>query len=196
MKRAVSRRRGARLVAGAALSAIALIQGLRAPVVDSHDVHIAGLPAALDGTVVLGLSDLHLGSLLGTSWLAARVRQAQAERPDVFVFIGDVVEAHEAPGSDLLAELRRLSAPLGVWSVPGSLEFHAVSKDIATFFEAAGIHLLRNAWVELRPGLVLAGVDDAAASESNGVALAHLEAALARRPPGAVLLPYWLATRC
>ena len=80
MKRAVPRLRGAGLIAGGVLSAMALVQGLRAPVIDKFEVHIASLPAALDGTVVVGLSDLHLGSLLGTPWLAARVRQVQAER--------------------------------------------------------------------------------------------------------------------
>lgn len=188
MKQAVPRLRGAGLVAGAALSAMALVQGLRPPVIDSYDVHIASLPAALDGMVVVGLSDLHLGSLLGKPWLAARVRQVQAERPDVVVFIGDVFEGHDAPGSELLAELRHLSAPLGVWGVLGNHELHSASKDNATFFDAAGIHLLRNAWVELRPGLVLAAVDDAPASDGSGVAVAPLNAALAGRPPGAVLL--------
>jgi hypothetical protein len=74
MKWAAPRLRGTGLLAGGALSAIALLQGLRAPVVDSYEVHIASLPAALNGTVIVGLSDLHLGSLLGTPWLAARVR--------------------------------------------------------------------------------------------------------------------------
>jgi predicted MPP superfamily phosphohydrolase len=188
MKRAVPRLRGGALLAGGALSAIALVQGLREPVIDSYEVHIASLPAALDGTVVVGLSDLHLGSLLGTSWLTARVGQVQAEHPDIVVFIGDVFEGHEAPGADLLAELRRLSAPLGVWGVLGNHEYHAAAKDSASFFKAAGIHVLRNAWVELRPGLVIAGVDDAPASPGNGVAVAPLKVMLAGRPPGAVLL--------
>jgi predicted MPP superfamily phosphohydrolase len=188
MKRATPRLRAAGLIAGGTLSAIALVQGLRAPVIDSYEVHIASLPAAIDGTVVVGLSDLHLGSLLGTAWLAARVRQVQAQRPDLVVFIGDVFEGHSAPDEGLLAELRSLSAPLGVWGVLGNHEFHAGSKDNATFFDAAGIHLLRNAWVELRPGLVMAGLDDAPASDAAGVASAPLKAALAGRPPGALLL--------
>ena len=188
MKRAVPRLRSAGLVVGGVLSAIALVQGLRAPVIAKFEVHIASLPAALDGTVVVGLSDLHLGSLLGPHWLAARVRQVQAERPDMVVFIGDVFEGHSAPDQRLLAELRSLSAPLGVWGVLGNHEFHGASKDNATYFEAAGIHLLRNAWVESRPGLVMAGVDDAPASDAGGVASAALKVALAGRPPGALLL--------
>jgi predicted MPP superfamily phosphohydrolase len=188
MKRAVPRLRSAGLVAGGVLSAMALVQGLRAPVIDNYEVRIASLPAALDGTVIVGLSDLHLGSLLGTAWLAARVSQVQAQRPDMVVFIGDVFEGHGAPDNGLLAELRSLSAPLGVWGVLGNHEYHAVSKDNATFFEAAGIHLLRNAWVELRAGLVIAGVDDAPATAGTGVQAAPLKAALAGRPPGALLL--------
>jgi predicted MPP superfamily phosphohydrolase len=188
MKRAVPRLRGAGLVAGGVLSAMALVQGLRAPVIDNYEVRIANLPAALDGTVVVGLSDLHLGSLLGTHWLAARVRQIQAVRPDMVVFIGDVFEGHSAPDAELLSELRRLSAPLGVWGVLGNHEFHAVSKDNATFFESAGIQLLRNTWVELRPGLVIVGVDDAPATAGTGVSATPLKAALAGRPAGALLL--------
>ena len=42
---------------------IALVQGLRPPVVQSYEVRLAGLPAERDGTVVIALSDLHLGSL-------------------------------------------------------------------------------------------------------------------------------------
>jgi predicted MPP superfamily phosphohydrolase len=188
MKQAVPRLRGAGLIAGGVLSAMALVQGLRAPVIDNYEVRIASLPVALDGTVIVGLSDLHLGSLLGTPWLAARVRQVQAESPDMVVLIGDVFEGHSAPDSELLAELRRLSVPLGVWGVLGNHEFHAVSKDNATFFEAAGIHLLRNAWVELRPGLVMAGVDDAPATAGTATLATPLKAALAGRPPGALLL--------
>jgi hypothetical protein len=188
LKRAVPRLRGAALVAGCALSAVAAVQGLRAPVIESYEVHISRLPAALDGTVVIGLSGLHLGSLLSTPWLAARVRQIQAERPDVVVSIGDVFEGPTAPEPDLIAELRGLSAPLGVWGVLGNHELHAASKDNAISFDATGIRLLRNAWVELRPGLVMVGVDDATVHEGGGEAASPLKMALAHRPGGAVLL--------
>lgn len=77
--------RGWALLAGCLLSAIALVQGLRPPVVRNYEVHLPGLPPERDGTVLVALSDLHLGSLLGPGWLAARVAQVQAERPDLVV---------------------------------------------------------------------------------------------------------------
>jgi len=69
--------RGAALAAGCALSAVALFQGLRAPVVQNYDVYLNGLPGELDGTVIVALSDLHLGSVLGERWLTARVEQVR-----------------------------------------------------------------------------------------------------------------------
>jgi hypothetical protein len=48
------------------------------------------------------------------------------------------------PNSDAF---RRLWASGAYWGVLGNHEIHAVGKDSATFFELAGIRLLRNAWV-------------------------------------------------
>jgi uncharacterized protein len=180
--------RAAALVAGGVLSALALIQGLRTPVVQSYDVYLDGLPAQLDGTALVALSDLHLGSVLGERWLAARVEQVQAQRPAVVVLIGDVFEGHGLPQPELLASLRRLSAPLGVWAVLGNHESHGNSMDNAALFDKAGAHLLSNAWVELRPGLVVAGIDDLASRNNGGNAEPFLAKALAGRPAGATIL--------
>jgi predicted MPP superfamily phosphohydrolase len=188
MKLAVPRLRGAALVCGGLLSAIALFQGLRPPIVSTYEVTIQNLPVGLNGMVIVGLSDLHLGSLLGPHWLAERVSQVSAERPDLVVFIGDVFEGHSAPPPELLTAFQRLTPPLGVWGVLGNHEFHSVSKDKATFFESAGIHILRNTWAELRPGLVIAGLDDAPQGTDSAAKATPLSATLARRPPGALLL--------
>src|SRR5262249_4085089 len=47
------------------LSVVALIQAIRPPVVTEYEVQLPGLPRERDGTVLLQLSDLHLGNLLG-----------------------------------------------------------------------------------------------------------------------------------
>ncbi|HWQ09278.1 MAG TPA: hypothetical protein VN436_09230, partial [Holophaga sp.] len=69
------RARGWALLAGLALSAAALVQGLRAPEVVDYEVALPGLPARLDGLTLAALSDLHLGATLGPRWLEARVAQ-------------------------------------------------------------------------------------------------------------------------
>jgi predicted MPP superfamily phosphohydrolase len=180
--------RGWALVVAGALSVIAMVQGLRAPVVREYEVRLAGLPREMDGTVLVAVSDLHLGSLLGERWLAARVVQVQALRPDILVLLGDIVEGHGQAESDLLADFRRLSAPLGVWAVTGNHEFHGGRASSPTVLEQAGFQVLHDRWVEVRPGLVLAGVDDLTSRRRSGQGGDPIGKALAGRPAGATIL--------
>ena len=180
--------RGWALAAAGALSLIALFQGLRPPVVQSYDVTLKGLPDEMDGTVIVALSDLHLGSQLGERWLADRVEEVKAERPDLVLLLGDIFEGHGRPQAELLLTLGRLSAPLGVWAVPGNHEFHEGQGTGMSLMEQAGLHVLRDRWVEVRPGLILAGVDDFTALRRAGDSRDALSRALTGRPPGATIL--------
>jgi len=180
--------RGWALAAGGMLSAIALVQGLRPPVVQNYQVSLSGLPAELDGTVIIALSDLHLGSLIGRRWLQARVTQVQAQKPDLVVLLGDLVEGHGESQEDLLPAFRRLTAPLGVWSVMGNHESYGRGNSTTSLLEEAGIRVLRDSWAEIRPGLVLAGVDNFSSRRRSSGADDRIAKALADRPPGATVL--------
>ena len=188
LRRLAPRLRGVALAAGGVLSVIALIQGLRPPVVQSYDVHLAGLPDEMDGTVIVAMSDLHIGSLLGQRWLEARVAQVQAQRPDMVVLLGDISEGHGPPEGRLLPAMRRLSAPLGVWAVLGNHEFHGRGNSGASLMKEAGFEVLRDTWSEVRPGLVLAGVDDLTSRRRSGNGGDAVLQALAGRPASATIL--------
>jgi hypothetical protein len=175
------------LGAGVVFAIIALAQGLRSPVVQNYEVHLSGLPREMDKTVLVAMSDLHLGSLIGKRWLAARVAQVREQRPDLVVFLGDLFEGHGQLQDDLLSVLRGISAPFGVWAVTGNHEFHGGNKSIRLFDET-GIQLLRNRWVELGPGFILAGVDDLTAQYRAGSSGDFMSPALSGRPPGATIL--------
>jgi predicted MPP superfamily phosphohydrolase len=181
--------RGWALVAGGLLAATALVQGLRPPVVSRHEVRLRGLPAALDGTVIVALSDLHLGSLLDGSWLAARAAQIAAEQPDMVVLLGDLVEGHGAAEGDLLRALARVRAPLGVWAVAGNHERFGTRGGAGLLaLEEAGARVLHDRWAEAAPGLVVAGVDDLTSRRRAGTGGDAVGASLAGRPPGATVL--------
>ncbi len=63
------RLRGWALLGGCVLTIVATIQGIRPPIVTSYEVQLNELPRDLDGTTLVALSDLHLGSILGRSGL-------------------------------------------------------------------------------------------------------------------------------
>ena len=186
-RRFAPRLRGWALAAGAALTVLALVQGLRPPVVEPYEVRLPGLPNELDGTVIVALSDLHVGSLLGVPWLEARVEQVAAEKPDLVVLLGDILEGHGEPKADIFPVLGRLAAPMGVWAVLGNHEYHGGNGDTA-LFDAASIRVLRDAWAEPRPGLVLAGVDDLTNGRRRGADGHSVAKALSGRPPGGTVL--------
>ena len=180
--------RGWALVASGVFCVIALIQGLRPPVVEKYEVGIAGLPNEMDGLVLAAMSDLHLGSVLGKQWLEGRVAQVQALRPDLVVLLGDVFEGHGRPHAELLPILRSLSAPLGVWAVPGNHEFHGGRENSIPLFGEINIQVLRNKWAEIRPGFILVGVDDLTAKRRAAQEGDFVTQAFAGRPPGATIL--------
>jgi hypothetical protein len=179
--------RGAAMVVGVLLSVIALVQGLRQPVVQNYEVHLRGLPPKLEGIVLVGLSDLHLGSLRNERWLGKVVSRVQAERPDIIVLLGDIFEGHVMPTKEKAAGLQGLKAPMGVWAVLGNHEFHGRDR-IAALFRDAGITALRNERATILPGFSLAGVDDLRSHHRAGSKTDFITRTLSPPQPGATVL--------
>ncbi len=178
--------RGIALLTGMVLSMIALIQGLRPPVVEKYEISLPGLPGALDGTVIIAMSDMHLSSQLGKEWLTDRINQVKSEKPDLVVLLGDIFEGQGLPEDRFAEPFRQLTAPYGLWAVLGNHEFYSGNK--TNLFDAAGFTLLNNTWTQVRPGLVLAGVEDLTIRRRKGLGNDPVLQALKDRPPGATIL--------
>jgi predicted MPP superfamily phosphohydrolase len=180
--------RGWALLSAVALSVVALAQGARAPLIRNYEVRLEDLPAERDGTVVVVVSDLHLGTLIGKRWLKARIGEIEALKPDLIVLCGDILEGDSNQERDLVPLLGRLTAPMGVYAVTGNHEFYAGIEKSVKDLTRPGVHVLRDRWEEVRPGLIFAGVDDLTARRQylkNGDPVAR---ALAGRPKGATVL--------
>lgn len=185
----VRRLRVAALACGAGLSVLAFVQAHRAPVVERYEIGVAGLPRELDGTTVVAVSDLHLNSVEESAWLRARVRQVMAERPDLVVLLGDTVEGHGAPDGAFARILGTLRVPLGVWAVLGNHESYGRAREAnAALLADAGVHVLRDAWVQLRPGLILAGVNDTSFADRRTRVPAEITQALQGAPAAPTIL--------
>jgi predicted MPP superfamily phosphohydrolase len=176
------------LLASLVLCVIGTVQARRAPAIRNYEVQLANLPPESNGTVLVLATDLHLGALLGERWLAGRVAQIQAERPDLVIFGGDILEGHREAHRKFLPLLRRLSPPLGLWAVTGNHEFYGGFETSVRLLEDAGFHVLRDQWAEVRPGLLIAGVDDLTARRRFGQDGNFVEQALAGRPANAATI--------
>ena len=183
--------RGWAALAALVLAVLAMVQGSHPPVVREHEIALPGLPAERDGLTLVVLSDLHLGALIGERWLAARIAQVDALRPDAIVIAGDLVDFDLDGALSLQATLHRLHAPSGVWAALGNHDAYAGAERVVRFAEGASVKVLRNRATEIVPGLQLAGVDDPAQIHFSGTATApdrNLSLALAGPHTGATVL--------
>ena len=142
------------------LAAIAIFQGNRAPVINEQEVVLPGLPQERDGLRLLFISDIHLGSQIGSSWLRDLSRRVSALAPDLIAIGGDLVDHDVFRVKSMVPDLRGLQAPLGVWAVLGNHDFYGGADDVLAIMREAGFRVLRNDSVAVVPGLRIAGVDD------------------------------------
>jgi len=71
------------------------------------------------------ISDVHLGLIVGAERLQKIATLIEAEKPDVLVSTGDLVDGRFSTMSGLAAMLRRIPTPHGKYAVTGNHEFYA-----------------------------------------------------------------------
>jgi len=112
--------------------------------------HEAVAPA-LDGVKIVFVSDLHMRSNEQNK-LRELVNQINQLNPDLILLGGDFVNGSgdSMAITDLLNELQQLSAPLGVYAVPGNHEYRRGFDDIYSAFCNSKIRMLIDQNVSLR----------------------------------------------
>lgn len=130
-------------------------------------VAVRNLPKRFEGTTVGILTDLHHGPFVSLDFVRRAVTVANGLAPDLFALLGDFAHKGTHTHEQLppcMAELAKLSAPLGVFAVPGN---HDMGKDGAIYREVMAatpqVTDLQNRAVPVtRDGetLWLTGVDD------------------------------------
>jgi predicted MPP superfamily phosphohydrolase len=106
----------------------------------------------------------------------------------MIVLAGDIVEGEDPSEAELLSSLRMLHAPLGVWSVTGNHEFDEENENQPDVLEKGGVQVLHDRWAEVRPGLVVAGVDDLTSRHRQGRTGNSIEKALQGHPAKAATI--------
>lgn len=160
----ISRREFVRTAGLAGLGAVAVgVMAVESPHTFEVNVHSRAVRGLTAGLRVALLTDFHLGPNLGPSDLARWVAASNAVRPDLVCLVGDIVDqAYRGDLSELKEMLPDLTAPLGVYAVPGNHD-RTRYRRFDVFGEAlqeARVSLLMNESVAVRDDVYVAGLDD------------------------------------
>lgn len=111
---------------------------------------------------IVALSDLHLGYNIGVPELKEWVGIINAEKPDLILIAGDLIDTNIAPLEENHMEeyLRQLKAPLGVYACAGNHEYISDIRRSTDFIERSNIRLLRDSAVLIDQRLYIVGRDD------------------------------------
>lgn len=149
------------------MAAWGMIQGLRPPrtvryTIDRRE-HF-GLDRSLR---IVQLSDMHLGSSLGTDFLRDVINRTEELNPDLILITGDLVDMDLRNFKTMTPLLRELKAPMGTFAVTGNHEYISSVHGFLETMRQAGIPVLQNQLVHLETGLQLAGVNDLSANQMS-----------------------------
>ena len=164
--------------------------GTRRLVVRRLDVGVEDLPPGLEGMRIVQVSDLHVGPHTSRRHLARVADAVRDARPDLIAITGDQVDDYARDVEPFAAAFRGLSAPLGVFAIPGNHDVYAGWPAVHQGLEAMGITVLVNRAVPVeRNGACfwVAGTGDPAGRRGTPVA-PDIRRTLAGIPSGAFTL--------
>ncbi len=111
---------------------------------------------------IVAVSDLHLGYTIGRDELSGWVDLLNAEKPDLILIAGDVVDNSVRPlsAARMHEELRRLHAPMGVYACLGNHEYLGNEPKSQAFLQQSGVTLLKDSAVLVDSMFYVVGRDD------------------------------------
>ena len=141
-----------------------------------YEMRMKSLGAEFDGYRLLQLADLHTGAVR-QSYLKDVVRKTIAEKPDLIVLTGDLIDYQPAALEKLEELLQMLHAPDGVVAIFGNHDYHeyswrhvgprsrhrSIHKRLRALLARCGIKLLCNQSLTLQRGnsqLRIVGIDE------------------------------------
>lgn len=148
------------------------------------------LPAELDGTRIVLLSDTHVGLFTRMSRLEQIARVVNSQKPALVAISGDMIDDDPFWVPKLLDGFRTIEAP--ILGVLGNHEIYGDPEEVIARMKGSNIRLLVNEGYRLDRGgatLWIAGISDYAAAQRNRTTLVpDLDRALRGRPAGAFVV--------
>lgn len=153
--------------AGVGLASYGVLAGRHEAHGDPDVVHLQlyfhDLPPGMDGLRIAQISDLHAGPLVKAPQVARWRTLVQAERPELLLLTGDVVDSVPEEAGIVEEAFRDFPAPLGRFAILGNHDYFTDPRPIWKTLERAGFQFLENRWsLVYRNGsrLALVGLQD------------------------------------
>lgn len=154
------------VVGAGVLSVYALWEARRVPRTVEVTVPLVDLPSALEGFVIVQLSDLHVGPTIKRRHLQRIVDRTNALTPDLIAITGDLTDGRVEELEGEIAPLAGLSARHGTVCVTGNHEYYSEAEAWVEAFRRADLRVLLNEFERVEHDgatLVVAGITDASA---------------------------------
>ena len=121
-----------------------------------------------DTKKIVMVSDLHVGYHNNRKEIATWIDKINAEKPDLILIGGDVIDGHIRPllDEDMAKEFRRLNAP--VYACLGNHEYYSGKQNAEKFYKDANFNLLMDQAVTVQ-GINIIGRDDRTNSHRKSV---------------------------
>jgi predicted MPP superfamily phosphohydrolase len=117
------------------------------------------IPEGVHKVRVAQVSDIHLGIIVRDKLLSRVIKKVNAEKPDIVVSTGDLVDGTTRHINHLIEILKNIHAPLGRYAVMGNHEIYGGAEQTAEFIEKSGFTLLRGEGLAVNGMINIAGVD-------------------------------------
>lgn len=101
----------------------AMLKGKYDYKVHRHTLYFDDLPDAFDGFTITQLSDIHSGSFDNTKAMQRGIDLAKAQKSDLFVFTGDLINNAAWEIEPYLDNFSELKAPYGQFSILGNHDY-------------------------------------------------------------------------
>ena len=141
----------------ALLTVYSLYEGTKIPDIRTITIETAKIKSNM---TIVALADVHLHRTVSVDKIKRLVERVNAVKPDMIVFVGDMIDDYWIYIQPQIEALRALVAPKGKYAVAGNHEFYVGYTQSKQILQEAGLTYLFNEGVQITPTVYLAGIPD------------------------------------
>jgi len=158
------------ILGGTAVAVIAGHVNALRPRIERLEIDIPKTTGSRRDLRIVMASDIHLGTIIGNGRLAKLVGMINAEKPDVILLAGDIVDEDvgRVIKNNLGETLKKLQAPLGVYGITGNHEYIGGAAAAVDYLNAHGVTMLRDSVIVVDNSFSLAGREDRSGQRFDG----------------------------